>query len=51
MKLVRFGVLDKINTSVRGVSLQELMKCNEKTVLVEQNKLRECKKKVILSAN
>lgn len=47
MKLVRFGVLEKMDLSVRGASLQELTKeNNEKTVLIEQNKLMECKRKV-----
>lgn len=47
MKLVRFGVLEKMDWSVRCVSLQELTKENNaKTVLIEQNKLMELKKKV-----
>lgn len=47
IKLVRFGVLEKMDWSVRCVSLQELTKeNNEKTVLIEQNKLMELKKKV-----
>lgn len=47
MKLVRFGVLEKMSMSVRGVSIQELISTNEKTLLIEQNKLMERKMKVI----
>lgn len=48
MKLVRFGVLEKMDRSVRGVSLQELTKDNnEKNALREQKRLMEYKKKVI----
>ncbi|XP_037044454.1 uncharacterized protein LOC119080290 isoform X2 [Bradysia coprophila] len=45
MKLVRFGVLEKMDVSVRGVSIQGLTNQNEKTKLIEQSKLMECKKK------
>lgn len=48
MKLVRFGVLEKMDRSVRGYSLQELIKDNNaKTTLIEQQRLTEIKKKVI----
>ncbi len=48
MRLVRFGVLEKMDASVRGVSIQGLTSQNEKTVVIERNKLMECKKKVNL---
>lgn len=46
LKIVRFGVLEKMDRSVRCQSMQELIKNNEKTVDIERNKLMGFKKKV-----